>query len=228
MSEVTQRDGRTIIFVSHNLGAIQKLCQRAVVMREGKVIADAPVEAAIHTYLQDLSSTSAHIDLAHRSDRQGSGRLKVTSISFFDADQNTSVNTFRTKQNVRCIINYQTQTGITPKQATISVAVSNQMGELVLNLTSSATGDQFATIPTQGRFVLDIPNLPLMPGQYYFNTFITLNNEIADWVIDAGMFEVEFGDFYGSGHLPPENQGNILIPHHWAVEAVWWNDASCF
>lgn len=218
MSEVTQRDGRTIIFVSHNLGAIQKLCQRAVVMRGGQVIADAQVDQAIHAYLQDISSTSAHIDLAARTDRQGSGRVRITSIRFEDAVTGQIVNTFHSTQAARIRFTYQAKEATDViKQPTISMAISNQMGEIILNLVNTATGDQFTTAPTQGEFVLDIPKLSLVPGQYYFNTFVTVNNEIADWVLEAGSFQVEFSDFFGSGQMPPEGQGNILLEHHWSV-----------
>lgn len=48
------KDGRTVLFVSHNMTAIRSLCQRAVFLKDGKVIADGPADAVVHTYTSEL------------------------------------------------------------------------------------------------------------------------------------------------------------------------------
>src|SRR5437879_454539 len=53
------RHGRTILFVSHNMAALQTLCRRAVVLQQGKVVADAPVAEAIAYYLKGLEIDAA-------------------------------------------------------------------------------------------------------------------------------------------------------------------------
>jgi len=58
-----------------------------------------------------------------------------------------------------------------------------------------------------------IPRMTLAPGRYGFTLFATVNGEIADWIKNAGTFDVEAGDFYGTGHLPPEGQGCFLMEH---------------
>ena len=69
MAEVA-RAGRTVVFVSHNLATIQALCERAILLERGKVIADAPVEEAVTGYLRSLERAAA-TDLLERSDRDG-------------------------------------------------------------------------------------------------------------------------------------------------------------
>src|SRR6202035_4195749 len=54
MSQVAQ-GGRTVLFVSHNMGAIRRLTQRCIVLDEGRLKIDAPVQDAIEQYLKQIS-----------------------------------------------------------------------------------------------------------------------------------------------------------------------------
>lgn len=226
MNEVTQNEGRTIIFVSHNLSAIQKLCPRAILLKGGRVIADGPVEHTLHTYFNDIAEKIDHqqvkgsnvIDLSKRHDRQGNGKASVARVKFRNISETTNP-ILKTGEDVRFEFEYLAKEKRDLNDVTISIAVSNQIGEIVLNLLNTSVGVEFTTLPHEGKLTLDIPRLPLMPGKYYFNTFLTVEGDIADWVIDAGYFHVTFGDYFGSGQLPPEGQGSVLIHHTWSSES---------
>src|SRR6478735_9023313 len=71
MGEVAE-EGRTVIFVSHNLAIIQALCQRGVLLERGTAIADAPIGEAVEQYLRALESAASD-DLLERTDRDGRG-----------------------------------------------------------------------------------------------------------------------------------------------------------
>ena len=71
MGDVAQQ-GRTVIFVSHNLAIIQALCKRGVVLERGRTVADAPINEAIDHYLRTLERTASD-DLLTRTDRDGRG-----------------------------------------------------------------------------------------------------------------------------------------------------------
>ncbi|MFA6388556.1 MAG: Wzt carbohydrate-binding domain-containing protein, partial [Patescibacteria group bacterium] len=192
-------------------------CQRAILLKDGYVIKDAPVEETIHEYLKDNSVVSAEIKLDQRKDRQGNGKIKITQIRF-ENFSSEAISILRTGQDVRIIFNYETDaTFSTVHDVIVSFPIMNQFGETFLNMINLATGNVFKTIPSKGQFILEWHNLPLMPGTYYFNTFVSASNVITDWIIDAGCFEVEYGDFFGSGQLPPEGQGNVLLKHDWLV-----------
>jgi lipopolysaccharide transport system ATP-binding protein len=82
MNEVAQ-EGRTVVFVSHNLAIIQALCSRGILLERGRAIADAPVNEAIDAYLRTLER-SASEDLVEREDRDSRAwdqtRIKTVSI----------------------------------------------------------------------------------------------------------------------------------------------------
>jgi lipopolysaccharide transport system ATP-binding protein len=75
MEEVSS-EGRTVLFVSHNMGAIQTLCERGIFLRNGSILANSSASEAVSTYLETLEQF-APIDLAERTDRHGNGQVRL-------------------------------------------------------------------------------------------------------------------------------------------------------
>jgi lipopolysaccharide transport system ATP-binding protein len=61
--------------------------------------------------------------------------------------------------------------------------------------------------------------MALIPGRYRLTLYSTVDGVIADWIKNAVVFDVEAGDFYGSGQLPPHGQGMFLLEHRFVVNA---------
>ena len=59
MNDISKGQGRTVLFVSHNMAAIQKLCTRAILMERGKVITDGKTDDVISFYLQNVNKAAA-------------------------------------------------------------------------------------------------------------------------------------------------------------------------
>lgn len=58
IQEITQTDGRTILFVSHNMSALLSLCNRAILLERGQLKMDGPVEAVVNKYLENREKTN--------------------------------------------------------------------------------------------------------------------------------------------------------------------------
>jgi lipopolysaccharide transport system ATP-binding protein len=82
------RDGRTILFVSHNMSAIQNLCSKAVWLQNGQLTQDGTCWHVIQAYLDRLESERGWASLGDRRDRQGSGRAKVVDFYVEDLEGN--------------------------------------------------------------------------------------------------------------------------------------------
>ena len=95
------RKGRTVLFVSHNMAAVEHLCRRVLVLEDGRNVFDGSSQDAIATYLEApivYSSTS----LESRLDRQGTGRILFTNAWVEDAHGNR-VETVRSGQEIRLV-----------------------------------------------------------------------------------------------------------------------------
>src|SRR5690242_21113009 len=78
--ERVAKEGRTVLFVSHNLAAVQSLCTSAYLLSKGSIIASGDVSTVIARYLQSARDNQVY-DLAERADRQGTGKLRFVTCS---------------------------------------------------------------------------------------------------------------------------------------------------
>ncbi len=87
--EDVSRSGRTVLFVSHNMGSLRTLCKRGVILKEGKVISDSDMASTIDAYLKNvLASTEAKIDLSRFNSVSKEG--KALSLVCRNGEGNTS------------------------------------------------------------------------------------------------------------------------------------------
>jgi lipopolysaccharide transport system ATP-binding protein len=208
------KEGRTVLFVSHNMATIQNLCQRVIWLNQGHLISDEQTKIVITSYLsryQNFPSTS----LAERKDRKGDGKIRFTSVQFEnESGQNTTY--FCSGQNVRIILLFENTTLEKLRNLSVALGIDNQLGDRIANISTEVSGSYVDDVEADAQsIVVEIKKLPLTPGRYGFTIFMSVNGVIADWVDNAGFFEVEGGDFYGTGKLPPERQGNLLLDYRW-------------
>jgi lipopolysaccharide transport system ATP-binding protein len=200
------KTGRTVVFVSHNMGAIQNLCTVAYLLSGGRLAGSGSVPAMIDKYLEE-SRQAEKQTLASRLDREGSGRLRFIEFS------PTAVSCGSTAEFV---IRYWGEP-VPMRNVHVSMAFYNPFGEGVLYLSNDVTGQQFDMIPSESAFTCRFDKIPLLPGIYTVNLYCMINGVVADWVREAARVEVEDGDFYGSGKLPPRGFGALVSAHSWSV-----------
>jgi lipopolysaccharide transport system ATP-binding protein len=85
MREVTS-EGRTVLFVSHNLASVKALCSRALLLRDGRIVADGPVDDVVATYLQLADKALPSGEIPSSIERTGSGEARFDSARLTSAD----------------------------------------------------------------------------------------------------------------------------------------------
>lgn len=88
MREAATKEGRTVLYVSHNMNTIRRLCDRCIVLDKGKVIFEGDVEEAIHVYLNDAKSeTTVLTNLEDKTRPEDSvNKIKMHTVHFLDTD----------------------------------------------------------------------------------------------------------------------------------------------
>src|SRR5262249_28039983 len=99
--------GRTVLFVSHNMGAILNLCPRALLLARGLIVADGPSHSVISHYFQEVLSTTS-VPLADRTDRQGSMQLKFLNVGMLNS-RNEPISQTIIGEDIKIIIDYETR-----------------------------------------------------------------------------------------------------------------------
>ena len=101
MSDVAGQEGRTVLYVSHNMSTIRQLCTRCVVLDKGRVIFDGDVEQAIAIYMDTTDVNVVHYDLkdVSRMNQSAGKRLRLESLDF--AGKESSVFADTEKMRIR-------------------------------------------------------------------------------------------------------------------------------
>jgi len=219
MEDVAEKEGRTVLFVSHNMVAIQNLCQRAIYLNQGRLTSDDQTQKVISKYLASSIDLSI-ISLGDRKDRKGDGRIRFTSVQFQN-QEGQSIKCFHSGQSIRILFFFIKNTQSRLKNLDIALGIDNHIGERITNLSTDVIGSTIEEIEeNNGCINLEITKLPLTSGKYAFTIFSTISGVVSDWISNAGYFEVEGGDFYGTGKLPPEMQGNFLLNYKFYSENI--------
>ena len=214
MGEVT-REGRTVLFVSHNIPAILNLCPRAILLDAGKIILDGPANYVIDKYLQ-ISSEITKIPLSQRTDRRGNQKLRFVDFQLLNRKWEP-ISQAVSGEDLIIAFQYESPDGKPLRNVHVAIGIHGKYDENLFHLSTDVSNSDFRSIPPKGTIICYIPKLPLQPGRYPFNLFCKVENEIADWIQWAGAIDVEPGDFFGSGKLPPISQGVFLVRHSWDV-----------
>lgn len=213
MSDVAS-EGRTILFVSHNLTAVQSLCTQGCLLDAGRLVFFGGVGDAIQMYLNQQSAVS-EIDISKRTDRFGNGSVRITSISIETVGDSGS-DTIRSGDSLKVRICYENCGSVT--NARFLVGIYDLMNVPLFRLDSQTTAGFSGQIGSKGVAVCDTGSLNVSPGPCYLNVAIFTGTELADHVIQALSLSVEASDFYSSGRMFERRESLFLLPQRWYLD----------
>jgi len=211
------RQGRTVLFVSHNLAMVNSLTTKAILLAGGQLVELGPTEPVIDRYVQMLSSDIT-VSLAERTDRKGNGDLRFIDFAVEDA-QGYRNNVAISGQDARFVIRFRRKPDCTMDNVIFSFSVESLTGEKLLLFANDITGESFSGIPLQGRAICTVPRFPLIPGIYRITIWARRNQESLDRISPAAEIQVVEGDFFGTGRKKKPKFGPFLADHSWMVES---------
>jgi lipopolysaccharide transport system ATP-binding protein len=213
--EGVSREGRTIVFISHNLASVRNLCDRALLLSQGKVRALGGVSEAIDEYIGEVERDLPR-SLRERENRDGSGELR-----FVDARLERGghvIDSPTTGEDLDIVLSYETNDDRSFRTVNFGITIfSLEESTPLLNLSSETAGAVFGDVPAQGEARCRLHNCPLPAGQYFMSIWADLSAEMLDGVHRAFEMTVSGGDFYGSGRQPHPDHRTVLVPHDWSV-----------
>jgi len=228
MGDVVQQ-GRTILFVSHNMSAIRTLCENTIWLEEGQVRAQGSSNEIVQHYLEaSLShsqSSDGFVSIQAREDRIGEGILRLKYIRFLDSNLRCT-SRLKTGQAASIAIGYSAAEGVRLDNVLVGFTLSSARQEFTGYCQNDISGNGFQGLPPNGEFRCTFPKLPLTPGTYTLNVSCKVGTLLADRLPQAAEFEVVDGDFYDSKLLPPSGYGDVLIDYKWAFDDLHTKDSA--
>ena len=204
MQDISNSEGRTVLFVSHDMAAIQNLCQKVIVLKDGEVHYEGPVAEGIEFYLHDNYSNNDIHSLKERADRKGTGEFKFTDIVLNEGRP------ILLKSAIQASISFAANA--TFKNVNIALTICKNYEEKLMTIDNYYQGEEVQINTATGEIVVQLPKLHLLSGIYSINLWASYNGVVLDYIHSAVHFTIENEDIYGTGKvLNPKKQG-ILYP----------------
>ena len=194
-------DGKTVIFVSHNMSTIQSLCSRACLIDQGQMLKVGSVKDIISIYYENTFQHESNSKLKTKN-RSGNSTLQFVEYILLD---NNSKSIYEVNCGAYLQIELLFEVFIDViKNLRIGIAIKDQMhGNYVTELNSYyVSNDSYKVVNGKHKFTFDINKMPLSPGKYVIDLIATSGLEVLDYLKDAGQMIVTEGLFYNSGKMP--------------------------
>lgn len=222
MNEVTKKDGRTLLFVSHDLNTIKRICSRTMLIDDGEIVTFGKTDKVINKYLgmvnENVPNAGGTFD--KNSKRQGSGEIKINNI-YITNDKGKIVKMAKSGDDIFIHLGYEAKQRVRIEKLLVGLLVKTEIGQPVFLTHNIMNGFPFSDVKGSGEFVVTIKKTPLTSGTYYVNYSLMKNNGISgeyyDNIDDAFSLVVEPGDFFGTSILPPQTLGASLVVADWKM-----------
>jgi lipopolysaccharide transport system ATP-binding protein len=216
MNEVANR-GRTVIFVSHNLSAVQALCGRAIVLEGGATTFDGDTSDAIPRYLRPYTTSSSRYIASGDHELERLTYLLAVTLHRPDGQD---IDSIESGDPLEIRFSYRTKER---SQLECAVGLYNNFGQKLFHFASRASSYQnndtrrcITSVPAgDGSVICDIPSLPLTPGRYFLNIHMACDGQEIAYVQGALTLEVTEPLDPSYGWVSAARTSAYVLGHEW-------------
>ena len=207
--------GRTVLFVSHNLPAVQRLCGRGLYLRQGRLMADANSEAAIDRYLAESTAstgTAREWNFIRRHDALEVDKMEVLA----NGEVRTTVPagaTLTFRLHYRCREPARFEDGLE------CGFIVYGHGQKLANFWSNAGLGRALPTLARGVITCTVPDWPFRSMPMSVQVHLNYRRETLVDLPDAAAFDSLDSDRFGTGIVPGPLEGIVLLPHRWESAA---------
>ena len=207
--------GRTVLFVSHNMAAVENLCSRGVWIDDGRLRMDGDATEVIRSYLSSFASQdTAEAELS--ASRLGSGEVRFVKLEYLTPDR-APLRIVRSGDSLVLRFHYRAEKAI--HNPSFGLRLFTELGTLITETDHVRHGIQIPEIgPGDGYIDLEINSLTLVPARYSLSLWVTGvgGQPVYDGDVRAAL-DIEVADVYGSGTELSSRAGIVYFPQRWRV-----------
>jgi lipopolysaccharide transport system ATP-binding protein len=205
------RAGRTVLFVSHNMAAVQGLCTRAIMLERGRVICDGDVGSAVKRYLEGAPLAAAERGEWTRSGPHRPTRVAITDVKLLvngaPARQVTAGDACTFRIHYRALAPEYVGSRFSPQ---IRILAD---GQKVATLWPNLMTGLGLPVQTSGAIDCHLARWPFRTRNMAVEVVGFVGLEPQEHILDALVFDSNDGDFYGSGIVPYQEDGFVFLEH---------------
>jgi lipopolysaccharide transport system ATP-binding protein len=216
MGDVSKGEGRTVLFVSHNMASIEALCKNAILLSSGSLLNHSDTKSIIKQYFELNYTIKSALNFKKHN---GLGRL-IWIETYTINEKNEVSNFINLGQKMYIFSKFVVNENIKNTNLSIAIAIYNSSNVLIVDLWNLSVNYSFHKILQKDEIYsvsVEIPNINLAPDLYNYNILIQNNFITEDFIENAGSFEI-----LGGTYLNFENSkfgGSIvLMPQKWEIQ----------
>jgi len=212
--------GRTVLFVSHNMSAVEHLCPRSIWIEGGQVREDGPSSDVLRHYMGMFSTPeTASLDLTNATNRRGSGAVRYTSLAFLGPDGRAQ-DLIRSGDGLRVRLYYEASEKVV--NPIFGFQLFSAAGVFLTDVSTWNLGVEIPVLhPGRGYLDLAVDSLNLMPGRYFLSLWLTSPDGTRHDVLEhVAALDIESSNYYKSGRGIDSRFGIIALPCRWDLSGL--------
>ena len=207
MQDISKGDGRTVLFVSHNMVSVQQLCTRCLLIENGRIKSEGPTQEIIEEYLQ-LNDASEEFS---REEELASKAVFISNL-YLITKNNIRSNKVQCGQEFNLIIEISAKQSL--NNMNIEIGIDGDRGERLFYLSNKLIDKNLALSEGENNVQVNVKKLPLLPSKYGVTVRLSDDNgDELDRVHNNFKFQVEDGDFYNTGKFNSSLRTKYLLEH---------------
>lgn len=215
MDELSNK-GVTIVFVTHNPYSIERLCERAIYVHEGRIVASGTTDEILNAYFLrslDKSTVIAGKDVLSAELREGTGAFRVTGITMHDVASGDEITAFSTGETVDFRIALSVKEPV--KSYRFSLRIVDPASTVISFVDVPISGRSELGLQGDGVLQCRIENINLLPGQYWVDA---VAREVSGPIIDSVSYAYAF-NILGNAQVVDQmgNRGIVYFQGNWKL-----------
>ncbi|MFI1772229.1 ABC transporter ATP-binding protein [Thalassobellus citreus] len=204
MQDISRSEGRTVLFVSHNMAAVRSLCTRSLVLENGEMVFQGETNVSIDFYLRN----NEWIGLNESCIKTGEGNVLVDKVLF-------NAPNIMTGKFLQIDFLLKRINDLEFKTLRLDFKIDDIFGKRVSWCSSAADSSlRFETFKNSGKISFHFDKFPLVAGEYIISYVLLVNNIVQENAQEYLRFEVESGAFYNSPITITSNHTTVLTDYN--------------
>jgi lipopolysaccharide transport system ATP-binding protein len=217
MEDVADREGRTVLFVSHQMAAIQTLCSKGIFLHQGSVFCSGEIGVVISSYQDFGASSTGQTDISQLP-RSGSGSARFSAVYAVN-QQGIETNYVQLGNPLRFCFELYSDKPI--RDLSVGFSIHDQGGQSIAlaysdydNMTVGLIGDGQVR-----KVVAKIDAAPLAPGRYSVGVRMTQRGTEIDWPKGTVCsFDVIDAPYYANPGARTGQKSLLCVKPDWSIE----------
>lgn len=214
MQDVSRGEGRTVLFVSHNMASLHNLCNNGILLENGKCVFSGTIDETIDQYLSTKVVSDATIE--SRFYGKEIPPAYITDVYFIDEHGNKIENVMSGAKMSICV----TYISVLPFKTFIYIGLYNALSDKILHFGNKYVIEPQEDTPQKGMAIFSFDKFPLPEGTYCLNFSLWSGNQRRDWLKDSVVLNVVMGDFYGTGRVPPVADNKVFVDYKCSFKSI--------